>query len=78
LSLVEKHIVVPYRKTKRGPVAEPMRQASSAESARRIAATMADHCYGVAAYAVSIDEETGYMNSPVMLSQFGEVPELEV
>jgi hypothetical protein len=78
MSLVEKHIVVPYRRTKRGPVAEPMRPASSAESARRIAASMASRCDGVAAYTVDVDEETGQMNAPVVLSQFGDVPDLEV
>jgi hypothetical protein len=77
MSLVEKHIVVPYRKVKRGLVPGEMRPASSAEGARRIAEAMSARVVGVAAFSVYVDQETGDMTSPVELARFGEVPEVE-
>lgn len=37
---------------------------------------MAERFAGVAAYAVQVDEESGDMNAPRLLAQFGEVPSL--
>ncbi len=70
----EKYIIIPYRKDRRGLVAAEMRPAQTAISAERIAGLMADRFAGVAAYAVTIDTETGEMNSPRLLATFGEVP----
>lgn len=70
----EKYIIIPYRKNRRNLTAAEMRPAQSEESAKRIAGLMAERFAGVAAYAVTIDEETGDMNDPRLLASFGEVP----
>lgn len=81
MSLLEKHIVVPYRKVTKGKatriVPGEMRPASSAEGARRIAEAMSARVAGVAAFSVYVDQESGEMTSPVELARFGEVPELD-
>lgn len=74
--MAEKFIVIPYRKARGGMTPGEMRQASSAASAEKIAAAMADRFAGVAAYAVEVDEETGDMTSPRLLVKFGEIAEL--
>ncbi|MET0748171.1 MAG: hypothetical protein ABWY49_08260 [Rhizobium sp.] len=53
-----------------------MRQASNAMSAEKIAAAMADRFIGVAAYAVTVDEETGDMTSPRLLAKHGDIADL--
>jgi hypothetical protein len=53
-----------------------MRQASNAVSAEKIAAAMASRVVGVAAYAVMVDEETGDMASPRLISQHGETTDI--
>ena len=78
MSLVEKHIVIPYRKGKRGALTPgEMRPASSAEGARRIAEAMSARFAGVAAFSVYVDQDSGDMTSPVELARFGEVPEID-
>ena len=70
----EKYIIIPYRKNRRNLTAAEMRPAQSEESATRIAGLMAERFAGVAAYAVTVDEETGDMNNPRLLASYGEVP----
>jgi hypothetical protein len=81
MSLVEKHIVVPYRFATKGKdkrlVPGEMRPASSAEGARRVAEAMSTRFAGVAAFSVYVDQDSGDMTSPVELARFGEVPELD-
>jgi hypothetical protein len=72
----EKFIVLPYRKNRGKLVAGEMRQASNAMSAEKIALSMSARFVGVAAYAVSINEETGDMTSPRLLAQHGEIADL--
>ena len=72
----EKFIIMPYRKAKGKLLAAEMRPASSEAGAIKIATSMADRFAGVAAYAVQVDEESGDMNAPRLLAQFGEVPSL--
>ncbi|WP_426123628.1 hypothetical protein [Pararhizobium sp. PWRC1-1] len=74
--MAAKFIIIPYRKARGGMTPGEMRQASSAASAEKIAAAMADRFAGVAAYAVEVDEETGDMTSPRLLAKFGEIAEL--
>lgn len=74
--MAEKFIVVPYRKVRGGLGPGEMRQASTAASAEKIAAAMADRFVGVAAYAVEVDEESGDMTSPRLLVKFGEIADL--
>ena len=72
----EKFIVIPYRKNRGNLVPGEMRQASNAISAEKIASAMAERFVGVAAYAVTVDEETGDMTSPRLLARHGEIAEL--
>lgn len=72
----ERHIIIPYRKTKGGMVPGEMRPASNPESARRIATAMAQRFAGVAAYTVQVDTETGDMTDPALIIKHGTVPEL--
>jgi hypothetical protein len=72
----EKYIVLPYKRNRGNLVSGEMRQASNAASAEKIAAAMADRFVGVAAYAVMVDEETGDMSAPRLLSKHGEVADL--
>jgi hypothetical protein len=53
-----------------------MRQASNPISAEKIASAMSERFAGVAAYAITVDEETGDMLSPRLLAQFGEIADL--
>ncbi|MCF7646919.1 hypothetical protein KQ944_18145 [Bacillus subtilis] len=72
----EKFIIMPYRKAKGKLSAAEMRPASSEAGAIKIATSMAERYAGVAAYAVQVDEESGDMNAPRLLVQFGEIPSL--
>ena len=76
MSTAEKFIVLPYRKNRGNLVPGEMRQASSIPSAEKIAASMAPRFVGVAAYAVMVDEETGDMSSPRLLTKYGEITDL--
>lgn len=73
-----KYIVVPYRKGN-GDALQPgeIRQASSEVSAIRIATAMASSFAGVAAYEVLVDEETGQMDAPRILTREGQIPALD-
>ncbi len=72
----EKYIVIPYRKNRGNLVPGEMRQASNPISAEKIASAMAERFIGVAAYAVTVDEETGDMTSPRLLARHGEIADL--
>ncbi|MVA70250.1 hypothetical protein GOZ81_04115 [Agrobacterium vitis] len=72
----EKIIVVQFKKNRAGIVPGDMRQASSVASAEKIAGAMATRYIGVAAYAVTIDEENGSMTNPRLLVSHGQVSEL--
>lgn len=72
----EKFIIMPYRKAKQKLIPAEMRLASSEAGAIKIATAMAERFVGVAAYAVYVDEESGDMNAPRLLAQFGEVASL--
>lgn len=76
MSLSEKFIVLPFKKVKGGIAPGEMRQASNAAAAERIAACMADRFVGVAAYSVQVDMESGDMNSPRVLCQFGQIADI--
>lgn len=72
----EKFIIIPYKRVRNGLAPGEMRQASNAASAEKIAGAMADRYAGVAAYAVTVDEETGDMTSPRLLAKHGEIADL--
>jgi hypothetical protein len=72
----EKFIVLQFKKNRGQIVPGEMRQASNAASAEKIAAAMASRVVGVAAYAVMVDDETGDMASPRLISQHGETTDL--
>lgn len=72
----EKFIVLQFKKNRGQIVPGEMRQASNAVSAEKLAAAMAPRVIGVAAYAVMVDEETGDMASPRLISQHGETTDI--
>ncbi|TBN10894.1 hypothetical protein EYC79_18265 [Agrobacterium cavarae] len=76
MSAAEKIIVVQFKKNRAGIVPGDIRQASNAASAEKIAAAMAPRYIGVAAYAVTVDEESGDMASPRLLVSHGQIADL--
>ncbi len=76
MSAAEKIIVVQFKKNRAGIVPGDIRQASNAASAEKIAASMAARNIGVAAYAVTVDEESGEMANPRLLVSHGQVADL--
>lgn len=76
MSDAEKIIVVQFKKGRNGIVPGDIRPASSAASAEKIANEMAARNIGVAAYSVTIDEESGDMANPRLLVQHGEIANL--
>lgn len=74
MKIVEKFIVVPFRRGPRGStVLGELRQASSEASAERIAESMARYSLGASAIAVLVDEDNGFMTSPRLIKEFGQV-----
>ncbi|MDP9561042.1 UNVERIFIED_ORG: hypothetical protein J2740_002231 [Rhizobium nepotum] len=76
MSDAEKIIVVQFKKGRGGIVPGEMRQASNAASAEKIASAMASRHIGVAAYAVTVDEESGSMTNPRLLVSHGQIFDL--
>ncbi|BCH54666.1 hypothetical protein GOZ89_09525 [Agrobacterium vitis] len=76
MSDAEKIIVVQFKKNRAGVVPGDMRQASSIASAEKMAGAMAERYIGVAAYAVTIDEENGSMTNPRLLVSHGQISDL--
>lgn len=76
MSDAEKLIVVQFKKNRGGIVPGDIRQASTAASAEKIAASMASRHIGVAAYAVIVDEESGSMANPRLLVSHGQIADL--
>ncbi len=74
MSDAEKIIVVQFKKNRGGIVPGDIRQASNAASAEKIAGAMAARHIGVAAYAVTVDEESGSMGNPRLLVSMGRSP----
>ncbi|RSC31079.1 hypothetical protein EGT36_20520 [Agrobacterium sp. FDAARGOS_525] len=72
----EKIIVVQFKNSRGGVVPGEMRQASNQASAEKIASAMAPRHVGVAAYAVTVDEESGTMASPRLLVSHGQIADL--
>ncbi|SDB14756.1 hypothetical protein SAMN03159422_00245 [Agrobacterium fabrum] len=72
----EKIIVVQFKNNRGGVVPGEMRQASNQASAEKIASAMAPRHVGVAAYAVTVDEESGTMANPRLLVQHGQIADL--
>ena len=74
MKVVERFIVIPFRKgPKNSIILGEMRQASSEASAERIAESMARYNLGASAIAVLVDEENGFMTSPRLIREFGQV-----
>lgn len=76
MSDAEKIIVVQFKKNRGGIVPGDIRQASNAASAEKIASAMAARHIGVAAYAVTVDEESGSMGNPRLLVSHGQIADL--
>ncbi|NTA58122.1 hypothetical protein G6L32_05655 [Agrobacterium tumefaciens] len=76
MSDAEKIIVVQFKKGRGGIMPGEMRQASNAASAEKIASAMASRHIGVAAYAVTVDEESGSMTNPRLLVSHGQISDL--
>ncbi|KQR30534.1 hypothetical protein ASF91_17335 [Rhizobium sp. Leaf155] len=76
MSASEKIIVVQFKKNRAGIVPGDIRPASNAASAEKIAAAMAPRHIGVAAYAVTVDEESGDMANPRLLVSHGQIADL--
>lgn len=72
----EKIIVVQFKNSRGGVVPGEIRQASNQASAEKIASAMAPRHIGVAAYAVTVDEESGTMANPRLLVQHGQIADL--
>jgi hypothetical protein len=72
----EKIIVVQFKNGRGGVVPGEMRQASNQASAEKIASAMAPRHVGVAAYAVTVDEESGTMANPRLLISHGQIADL--
>ncbi|MDQ1183604.1 hypothetical protein [Agrobacterium larrymoorei] len=76
MSAAEKIIVVQFKKNRAGIVPGDIRPASNAASAEKIAAAMAPRNVGVAAYSVTVDEESGDMANPRLLVSHGQIADL--
>lgn len=76
MSDAEKIIVVQFKNSRGGVVPGEMRQASNQASAEKIPSAMAPRHVGVAAYAVTVDEESGTMANPRLLVQHGQIADL--
>ncbi|MQB09497.1 hypothetical protein FY145_06835 [Agrobacterium tumefaciens] len=76
MSDAEKIIVVQFKNSRGGVVPGEMRQASNQASAEKIASAMAPRHVGVAAYAVTVDEESGTMANPRLLVSHGQIADL--
>ena len=76
MSSAEKIIVVQFKNSRGGVVPGEMRQASNQASAEKIASAMAPRNVGVAAYAVTVDEESGTMANPRLLVSHGQIADL--
>ena len=76
MSDAEKIIVVQFKKGRYGIVPGDMRPATSQASAEKIASAMAPRHIGVAAYAVTVDEESGSMANPRLLASHGQIADL--
>jgi hypothetical protein len=76
MSDAEKIIIVQFKKNRSGIVPGDMRQASSVASAEKMANAMASRYIGVAAYAVTVDEESGSMANPRLLVSHGQISDL--
>lgn len=76
MSDAEKIIVVQFKNGRGGIVPGEMRQASNQVSAEKIASAMAPRHVGVAAYAVTVDEESGTMANPRLLVSHGQIADL--
>ncbi len=76
MSDAEKIIVVQFKSGRSGIVPGEMRQASNRASAEKIASAMAPRHVGVAAYAVTVDEESGTMANPRLLVSHGQIADL--
>jgi hypothetical protein len=72
----EKIIVVQFKKGRYGIVPGDMRPATNAASAEKMAGAMAPRHIGVAAYAVTVDEESGSMANPRLLVSHGQISDL--
>jgi len=72
----EKIIVVQFKKGRAGIVPGEMRPASNAASAEKMAGAMASRHIGVAAYSVTVDEESGSMGNPRLLVSHGQISDL--
>lgn len=72
----EKIIVVQFKNSRGGVVPGEIRQASNQASAEKMANAMAPRHVGVAAYAVTVDEESGTMANPRLLVSHGQISEL--
>ncbi|AYM05630.1 hypothetical protein [Agrobacterium tumefaciens] len=72
----EKIIVVQFKNSRGGVVPGEMRQASNQASAEKMASAMASRHVGVAAYAVTVDEESGSMANPRLLVAHGQIADL--
>ena len=72
----EKIIVVQFKNSRGRIVPGEMRQASTAASAEKMAGAMAARHVGVAAYAVTVDEESGSMANPRLLVSHGQISDL--
>ncbi|UXS33967.1 hypothetical protein FY152_17540 [Agrobacterium tumefaciens] len=76
MSDAEKIIVVQFKNGRGGVIPGEMRQASNQASAEKIASAMAPRHVGVAAYAVTVDEESGTMANPRLLVSHGQIADL--
>lgn len=72
----EKIIVVQFKNSRGGVVPGDMRPATSQASAEKMAGAMASRHIGVAAYAVTVDDESGAMANPRLLVSNGQISDL--
>lgn len=68
--------MVKFKKGRYGIVPGDMRPATNAASAEKMANAMAPRHIGVAAYAVTVDEESGSMANPRLLVSHAQISDL--
>lgn len=71
MAQADKFIVVPFTEKRKHLVVAEMRQSSTAEAAKRLAASMSSRFLGVSAYAIKVDTDSGDLIESTLLTQIG-------
>jgi len=69
------YLVIPYRHVQGAALPGNAQQALKLETAQTMLASLAERFPAVALYDVTVDEATGVMSDPVLVSSHGVVPD---